>query len=93
MFDNYEEYWENFLDKNPGWFPGNIHEMRKQCYEAGVKQGKLARQVDVDAKQAQIDELMLEYCPNEMTQSQIDEWAKHQVAVEVDIELDDDPLL
>lgn len=31
------------------------------------------------AKQAQIDELMLEYCPNEMTRDQVDEWARNQV--------------
>ena len=30
------------------------------------------------AQQATIDRLMLEYCPNEMTQEQKDEWASHQ---------------
>jgi hypothetical protein len=30
-------------------------------------------------KQWQIDILMLEYCPGEMTQDQIDNWAKHQI--------------
>jgi hypothetical protein len=30
-------------------------------------------------KQAHIDELMLEYCPDQMTEEQINEWAKHQV--------------
>ena len=30
-------------------------------------------------QQAKIDSLMLEYCPNEMTQDQIDNWGKHQV--------------
>lgn len=29
--------------------------------------------------QAQIDRLMLEYCPEEMTEAQTAEWAKHQV--------------
>ena len=33
------------------------------------------------AAQAKIDELMLEYCPDEMTQEQIAEYAKHQRAV------------
>jgi len=32
----------------------------------------------LDAKQAQIDSLMLEYCPDEMTKEQIEEWEKHQ---------------
>ena len=34
---------------------------------------------DANSKQARIDELMLEYCPDEMTPEQIEEWAKHQV--------------
>lgn len=33
------------------------------------------------AKQARIDELMMEYCPDEMSEAQLDEWARHQVAV------------
>ena len=28
--------------------------------------------------QAKIDQLMLEYCPDEMTQEQLAEWARHQ---------------
>ena len=30
------------------------------------------------AAQAQIDALMLEFCPEEMTKEQLDEWAKNQ---------------
>jgi hypothetical protein len=30
------------------------------------------------AKQAQIDRLMLEYCPDEMTPEQMEEWARNQ---------------
>lgn len=30
-------------------------------------------------KQAKIDQLMLEYCPDEMTLEQIENWANHQV--------------
>ena len=30
------------------------------------------------ALQAQIDRLMLEYCPEEMTPEQVEEWGKHQ---------------
>lgn len=37
---------------------------------------------DMDAKQAKVDELMLEYCPDEMTKEQLDNWAKHQSPVE-----------
>lgn len=31
-----------------------------------------------DSKQAVIDRLMLEYCPSEMTEEQLENWAKHQ---------------
>lgn len=33
------------------------------------------------AAQARIDELMLEYCPNEMTEEQLAEYARHQVPI------------
>lgn len=85
LFDSFSDYWEHFLNKNPGYCPGNIHELRKQCYEAGFEQGRLARQEDIDAKQAEIDQLMLEYCPDEMTQEQINEWAEHQAAVNIEV--------
>ena len=38
---------------------------------------------DYDALQAQIDRLMLEYCPDEMTDEQFENWAKHQRPVEM----------
>jgi uncharacterized iron-regulated protein len=31
-----------------------------------------------DDRQARIDALMLEYCPDEMTEAQKENWAKHQ---------------
>lgn len=34
------------------------------------------------SQQAEIDRLMLEFCPNEMTPEQVAEWAKHQQPVE-----------
>lgn len=33
---------------------------------------------EADARQATIDRLMLEYCPDEMTQEQIEQWAASQ---------------
>jgi hypothetical protein len=44
---------------------------------------RLAQQVDTwrqatRAKQAQIDRLMLEFCPGEMTDEQRQEWARNQ---------------
>lgn len=47
-----------------------------------IKEQQLKRQLD--AKQARIDELMLEYCPDEVTDEQWDEYSKHQVRVDVD---------
>lgn len=35
-------------------------------------------QKEVGAKQAEIDRLMLEFCPNEMTPEQIEEWGRRQ---------------
>lgn len=32
----------------------------------------------VDALQAKVDALMLEFCPDEMTEQQIETWARHQ---------------
>lgn len=43
---------------------------------------------DLDAKDAQIDRLMWEYCPQEMSMEQVDNWMKHQEAVSV-LTLDD----
>jgi len=45
-------------------------------------QGEVIRlRIENEALQAQIDELMLEFCPEEMTQEQVRNWAAHQVAV------------
>ena len=46
---------------------------------ATLKEQLAAAQKDADSKQVRIDELMLEYCPDEMMPEQIEEWAKHQV--------------
>lgn len=35
--------------------------------------------IELASKQAKIDELMLEFCPDQMTEAQKDNWAKHQV--------------
>lgn len=43
-----------------------------------------ARQLERElaVKQAVIDRLMLEYCPDEMTPEQVLEWEKHQRGIE-----------
>ena len=35
----------------------------------------------IDEQQAKIDSLMLEYCPDEMTEEQLENWEKHQKPV------------
>jgi hypothetical protein len=39
----------------------------------------LSQQPSIDALQYKIDNLMLEYCPDEMTKEQIANWEKHQI--------------
>ena len=43
--------------------------------ECGEPAGLLAR---IAAQQAKIDQLMLEYCPEEMTAGQLAEWGRNQ---------------
>lgn len=38
---------------------------------------------ELEAKQAEIDRLMLEYCPDEMTPEQFENWARHQKPVTI----------
>ena len=48
---------------------------------AAIRAQLAACQSDCDtwmAAQAKIDALMLEYCPDEITPEQLDEWARHQ---------------
>jgi hypothetical protein len=40
---------------------------------------------EIDFLQAQIDKLMLEYCPDEMTESQMHNWALHQKLVKGEV--------
>ena len=54
-------------------------------YCARVSEGKEAAETERDAlrrrveeQQAKIDALMLEYCPDEMTPAQLEEWGRHQ---------------
>ena len=56
-----------------------------RTFEDAWKAGAASRDAVVEslrqqlaAKQAEVDALMLEYCPNEMSQEQLDNWAAHQ---------------
>lgn len=41
---------------------------------------------ETDALQAKIDALMLEYCPDEMTEEQLEEYERNQRAVKVNLD-------
>jgi hypothetical protein len=43
-----------------------------------VRQGTDALMSELDARQAKIDALMLEFCPDEMTADQLENWKRHQ---------------
>ncbi len=55
------------------------YELRNHVLSPSVK--KVMRKV-WDYQQAKIDELMLEYCPEDMTDAQYQEWERHQKPVE-----------
>lgn len=51
--------------------------LEQQVHELQIKVEE--QQKTIASMQAQIDSLMLEHCPGEMPQEQLDNWAKHQV--------------
>lgn len=53
------------------------------CLMEDLEQQLEQKEIELQAKQAQIDELMLEYCPSEMSVTQIDEWEQHQKPVKI----------
>jgi len=61
-----------------------LREQLKDCSAVVDRQQKmLDRNTDqIASKQAQIDRLMMEYCPEEMTEEQTARWKKHQVVKE-----------
>ena len=54
-----------------------ICEFDQKTNEQLLEQRDQLRQ-QLAVKQAEVDALMLEYCPNEMSQEQLDNWAAHQ---------------
>ena len=57
----------------------SVHQDNYRVYNTAIENlhKKLA------AAQAKIDALMLEYCPEEMTEDQLQEWERHQRVVKV----------
>lgn len=56
-----------FIGNCVNWYTGNLY--RKTI---------AIKQMEIDAKQATIDALMLEYCPSDMTKHQLEIWGAHQ---------------
>ena len=55
-------------------------------YETNVledEDGFLCIYINYQALQAKIDALMMEYCPEEMTEKQLEEWAANQIPVDI----------
>lgn len=57
--------------------PKATWEESNRCYLAQFDRAE-ALQKALDAKQAELDRVMLEHCPDEMTAEQTENWAKHQ---------------
>ena len=73
-----DQGWQRYENAN-AQLQGMRSRLAKACDYA------MAQQRELNAKQAKIDALMLEYCPNEMTPEQIEEWGKHQRRVDIDL--------
>ena len=56
---------------------------RSEVRDADVKIAKW--KAKLAHKQFEIDNLMLEYCPDDMTKEQFENWGKYQVPVEMEI--------
>jgi hypothetical protein len=70
------------------WVPNDLRNPKHVAWQAFQHAHKLAWNAqqaeitplkkDVSTLQCAIDRLMLEFCPDEMTAEQVEEWGKHQ---------------
>ena len=68
-----------FGEREPRYFY-NSNNQREDCNDQNARwQTWQHRQQELDALQAKLDAVMLEYCPDEMTQEQTEKWASIQV--------------
>jgi len=75
---------QSLLDSvEEGCTPADARVLRKANHELAVEISQFMKAVN--AKQARIDELMLEYCPDEMTDDQMEEYSKHQVKSDLEL--------
>jgi hypothetical protein len=55
-------------------------------YLAGYQAALASKQCEISHLKFKIDSLMLEFCPSEMTQEQVENWAEHQKKINARIE-------
>lgn len=65
-------------------FDTTFNDFEESIHNDCKKEQELKRKIE--ASQAKIDALMLEYCPDEVTGEQMEEYSKHQVAVDLPAE-------
>ena len=58
-------------------FDADLYALEEEAFIAIEEKDKRIQELE-----AKIDSLMLEYCPEEMTQDQIDNWVEHQVGAD-----------
>jgi regulator of replication initiation timing len=72
--------WCKTRDVNPQKLKGTGQFIGAEVQSAWIGwQAALSQQPSIDALQYKIDNLMLEYCPDEMTEDQKLNWEKHQI--------------
>lgn len=74
---------QNFVSAVTAWRKGVEETFTRNAEEFDQEMAKVLNEVeflvkDNEAKQAKIDRLMLEYCPDEMTEEQIQNWGINQ---------------
>lgn len=79
MNDKFTEIWVRVNGKQSPLTTSAIFRFAKEL----EKETKKELHSVLEEKQAQIDKLMLEYCPEEMTVEQMDNWRKHQKPLEI----------
>lgn len=74
------EAWEKWRDANID----ALLDAAERTEAAEPMRRALAAERELAEARAKIDALMLEYCPDEMTPGQVDEWARHQRPIDAE---------
>jgi hypothetical protein len=74
---------EEYANMAPKGFNWNEVGCYAHGYETARKEIAPLIKVELEWMQCKIDALMLEYCPEDMTEEQIENWKKHQKPVDI----------